>query len=189
MDTLIIDFKVIALRETWLTKNHTLHNLTNYSVEFNYRHKRRRDGPSLYIPHVGNVISRDDLKLHCDNSGDVNSVFIEISKQTSKTKCNIIVGCIYRPLSFSLDIFNEILSILIHQTDAYITGDFNCNTLSGCDSSISTDAFENIFFPLHFYPLSNNVTRVTRHSASLLDNIYCSIPYYPYYHITPGILF
>ena len=99
--------------------------------------------------------SRDDLKLYGDNSGDVNSVLIEINKQSSKTKCNIIVGCIYRPTSFSLDIFNEGLSILLNQIDsehkyAYITGDFNCNTLPGCDSSISTDAFKNILLSSHF---------------------------------------
>ena len=38
------------------------------------------------------------------------------------------------------------------------------------------------------YPLINNVTRVTRHSASLLDNIYCNIPYIQN-NTTPGILY
>ena len=176
-----------------LTKNHTLYNLANYSVEFDYRPKRRGGGTSLYIHSCLQYKSRDDLKLYGDNSGDVNSVFIRISKQSSKTKCNIIVGCIYRPPSFSLDIFNERLSILLNHIDsehkyAYITGDFNCNTLPGCDSSISTDAFKNILFSSHFYPLINNVTRVTRHSASLLDNIYCNIPYIQT-NTTPGILY
>ena len=74
-----------------------------------------------------------------------------VNKLTSNVKCNMIVGCIDRPPSFSLDIVNERLSILFNQIDAehkyaYITGDFNCNTLPGCDSSISTDDFKNIFF-------------------------------------------
>ena len=55
LDTLNIDFKVIGLSETWLTKNHTLYNLANYSVEFDYRPKRRGGGTSLYITHVFNI--------------------------------------------------------------------------------------------------------------------------------------
>ena len=47
--------------------------------------------------------------------------------------------------------FYERLSILINQIDAdhkyaYITGDFKCNTLLGCDSSISTDLKKKLFF-------------------------------------------
>ena len=104
LDTLNIDFKVITLSETWLTNNHNLYNLANYSVEFDYHPKRRGGGTSLYIHSCLQYKSRDDLKLYGDNSGDANSVFIEINKQTSKTKCNIIVGCIYRP---HLDIFTR----------------------------------------------------------------------------------
>ena len=179
-----IDFKVIGLSETWLTKNHTLYNLANYSVEFDYRPKRQGGGTSLYIHSCLQYKSRDDLILYGDNSGDVNSVFIEINKQSSKTKCNIIVGCIYRPPSFSLDIFNERLSILLNQIDsehkyAYITGDFNCNTLPGCDSSISTDAFKNILFSSHFYPLINNVTRVTQGWGQVQLTKYSSTPSTP----------
>ena len=49
LDTLNLDFKVIGLSETWLTKNHTLYNLANYRVEFDYRPKRRGGGTSLCI--------------------------------------------------------------------------------------------------------------------------------------------
>ena len=42
LDTLSIDFKVIGLSETWLTKNHTLYNLANYSVEFDMSPQKTR---------------------------------------------------------------------------------------------------------------------------------------------------
>ena len=44
-----------------LTKNHTLYNLANYSVEFDYRPKRRGGGTSLYIHSCLQYKSRDDL--------------------------------------------------------------------------------------------------------------------------------
>ena len=55
----------------------------------------------------------------------------------------------------------------------YITGDFNCNTIV---SNTSTEEFKNILSSNHFYPLINRPTRITKSSASLIDNIYCNMP-------------
>ena len=44
---------------------------------------------------------------------EVNSLFIEIDKKSTLTKHNIIVGCIYRPPSYPLHYFNELLGEIL----------------------------------------------------------------------------
>ena len=49
LDTIHIDFKIIALSETWITKSHILYGIVNYNGELDYLPKRRGGGTSLYI--------------------------------------------------------------------------------------------------------------------------------------------
>ena len=106
----------------------------------------------------------------------MNSLFIEIEKKSTLTKHNIIVGCIYRPPSYALHYFNELLGENLCKLEsenkyAYITGDFNCNTLVSIYGKL-----KNILSSNHFYPLLNRHTRITKSSATLIDNIYCNMP-------------
>ena len=52
-----------------------------------YRPKRKGGGVSLYIHSLLQYKPRKDLQL----GGDVNSIFIEIFKTSTRTKCNIIM--------------------------------------------------------------------------------------------------
>ena len=108
----------------------------------------------------------------------MNSLFIEIEKKSTLTKHNIIVGWIYRPPSYPLHHFNELLGEIFGKLESekkyvYITGDFNCNTLV---SNTSTEEFKNILSSNHFYPLMNRHTRITKSSATLMENTYCNMP-------------
>ena len=126
------------------------------------------------IPTNHNIINNS--KHH---QKEVNSLFIEIDKKSTLTKQNITVGCIYRPPSYPLHYFNELLGEILCKLESetkyvYITGDFNCNTLV---SNTSTEEFKNILSSNHFYHLINRPTRITKSiSAFLIDNIYCNMP-------------
>ena len=106
LDILNIEFKLIALSETALNDTHTDFKMPNYNCEIDVRPKRRGGGVSLYIHSALQYKLRRDLQL----GGDVNSVFIEIYKTTTNTKHNIICGCVYRPPSMSLNIFNDMMT-------------------------------------------------------------------------------
>ena len=132
---------------------------------------------SLYIHSALQYKLRRDLQL----GGDVNSVFIEIYKTTTNTKHNIICGCVYRPPSMSLNIFNDMMTTSFNKIQhenkyLYITGDFNVNTLFHIKGGLSTQQFKNIFSSNYCFPFINKPTRVTDHSASLIDNIYSNTP-------------
>ena len=66
----------------------------------------------------------------------------------------------------------NIIKIISEKKYVYITGDFNSKTLV---SNTSTEEFKNILSSNHFYPLINRPTRITKSSATLIDNIYCNM--------------
>ena len=111
----------------------------------------------------------------------MNSVFVEILKSSTNTKFNVICGCTYRPPFISLKTFNELLSRTLNKLKnqnnyIYITGDFNVNTVSNAKGSLATQDFKNILSSNFLHPFINKPTRITSHSATLINNIYCNIP-------------
>ena len=71
LDTLDIEFKIIALSETGINIHHAVYNIT-HNLEMDHRHTRRGGGVSLYIHNILQYKIRKDLVI-----GDVvNSVFI-----------------------------------------------------------------------------------------------------------------
>ena len=142
-----------------------------------YRAKKKGGGVSLYIHNALQYKIRNDLQL----GGEVNSVFIEIFKHTTNTKFNVICGCVYRPPSMSLKEFNKLLSSTFDKMQreskyVYISGDFNVNIMPHLKGGLSIQEFKNIFSSNFCFPSINKPTRVTNHSASIIDNIYCNVP-------------
>ena len=177
LDTLDLEFKIIALSETGINNHHTVYNITHYNLEMDHMHKRRGGGVSLYIHNILQYKIRKDLVI-----GDVvNSVFIEIIRSSTNTKNNVICGCVYRPPFMSVKFFNELLELFFSKLQSekkyvYITGDFNVNTLTQPNCSLATQDFKNIFSSNFYSPLIQKPTRITEHSATLIDNIYCNVP-------------
>ena len=132
---------------------------------------------SLYIHSLLHHKTRPELQL----GGEVNSVFVEILKNSLNAKKNVICGCIYRPPSMSLVTFNKLLcdmfgKILRKNKYIYLIGDFNVNILHDVPGALSTQEFQNIFSTNYCFPLINIPTRVAMNSASLIDNMYSNFP-------------
>ena len=94
IELLNTDFKIIALSETWLKPHHIDYIIPKYNIENELRIKRRDGGVCLYIHNSLQYEVRNDLKIGNDQEA-INSVFIEIDKNSTNTKRNLIVGCIY----------------------------------------------------------------------------------------------
>ena len=107
LDTLDLEFKIIALSETGINNHHVVYNITHYNLEMDHRQKRRGGGVSLYIHNILQYKIRKDLVI-----GDVvNSVFIEIIRSSTNTKHNVIYSCVYRPHFMSVKFFNKLLEL------------------------------------------------------------------------------
>ena len=130
-------------------------------------------GVSLYIDESMEYIVREDL---CLMNNTVESLFIEIDKDTINKKMNCIVGVIYRPPDTDVKLFNEkmneILScIKTEKKLAYLLGDFNLNLLS-IDKHKDTQDFIDSMYSFSMFPCITKPTRVTSRSATLIDNLF-----------------
>ena len=180
IEHLNIDFKIIALSETWLKPHHIDYIIPNYNIENELRIKRRGGGVSLYIHNSLQYKVRKDLKIGNDQE-TINSVFVEIDKNTTNTNQNLIVGCIYRPPWVKIADFIRALTPKLEKLKSenkytLLMGDYNVDISPCIESDLAIEEFKNIFSFHHFFPLINQPTRETKSSNTILDNIYCNIP-------------
>ena len=84
------------------------------------------------------------------------------------------MGIIYRPPNNKYDLFenaiNEILSKIDKENKiCYLMGDFNIDLLKS-ESCVFANGFTEQLFTSSFYPLMTKPTRMTSHTATLIDN-------------------
>ena len=101
-----------------------------------------------------------------------DSLFVEIIMPKGK---NIIIGVIYRPPNGNLQSFvhsfNEVIDKVGSENKlCYLMGDFNINLLNYQSNNL-TGEFIDIMYSNLLCPLINGPTRITSHTATLIDNI------------------
>lgn len=166
------DFSIIGFTETWFNnRSSPLTHLNNYTLVENHRDERRGGGVCLFVNN--NICFKERLDLSIFNES-IESIFIEVTETHTKKK--MIIGCIYRPPSGSIDDFNfnvqHISNIISHHNyDSYIMGDFNID-LSDVNKSTG---FLNLLYSTGFNPTITKPTRITATSATILDNIVTNV--------------
>ena len=164
-------FSVIAISETWL-QDLTHHVDTDgYSFVHNYRCDKTGGGVGLYIACEFEYRIRDDLRFNDKKLAE--SLFVEIDNPKGK---NYIAGVIYRPPSQNVADFIANLNILIGKISkenkyCYIMGDFNLNLLNEQLHQLTSE-FLDIMYANMLFPTITLPTRITWHSATLIDNIF-----------------
>ena len=114
--------------------------------------------------------TRKDLSINCDA---IESLCLEITNEKSK---NIILNLTYRPRNGDVKEFekhlNKILSINdILKKEVIVAGDFNMNLLD-FEQNKKVQNFLNIMFGHSMMPVINKPTRVTKNTATAIDNIF-----------------
>ena len=107
------------------------------------------------------------------SSPSTESLFIEIRRPLSK---NIIIGVIYRPPDSNVNKFVQNFSSLLAKIGkenklSHLLGDFNLNLMNYHSHSVIGE-FPDVTYANLFVPLLLRPTRITSHSASLVDNIF-----------------
>lgn len=167
-----IPFQVIGLTETWLNDtNDDLFEIEDYSFVNVNRHSKNGGGIGIYISNQLKYKLRTELILNYQNI--IESVFIELLIPSSK---NIIIGVIYRKPNNKIDEFeNKINQMLgkVHKENkiCYLMGDFNIDLLK-LESCDYTRRFFEILFTSSCILLVLRPTRITQHTATLIDNIF-----------------
>ena len=165
-------FSVIGVTETWLNDlTSDLVNMPGYSFVSNHRKSKIGGGIGLYLEN--NLQYKICSECTYSNPDIIESLFVEINVPHGK---NIVVGVIYRPPNQNTAVFidelNDILINIIRGNKlCYIMGDFNLDLLRYNDN-VPTQEFIDRLFSYSFYPLISNPTRITSHTATLIDNIF-----------------
>ena len=174
ISSLNYQFSVICLSETWLTHNNYEYAcIPNYNHELRTRNNKSGGGVSIFINDDIKYSLRDDISCMDDH---IESIYLEIDRNSVKSDHNIIIGCVYRPPKASIVDFNESLKSVIDCLSAekkhiYLAGDFNINLLNTNSHKPSSDFIE-ILFSNSLFPSINKPTRVTQSSATIIDNIF-----------------
>ena len=174
LDTLSINFTILGITETWLTdKNYELYNIPNYVFVEKHRTSRSGGGVGLFLPTNLSYKDRRDLGIFSDT---LEALFIEIDIDSQHHSKNVVIGVVYRPPGSDLQhfttVFDTILSkIKSEKKRCYLLGDWNVNLLN-YDCHVPTTNVIDMFYSHGFMPLINRPTRISEHSATIIDNIF-----------------
>ena len=179
INNLEYNFSVIALSETWTSKQETnkpFPELRNYQPFYATQGTTTKSGSEFYVKKGLKFKSRKDLDLtHHDDENEFQSCWIEILKEKL---VNTIIGIYYR---HSKKNSNNILNIKLdgtikkikdnHKTKI-ICGDFNYNLLNH-EYNNHIKNFIDMMYSNFFQPCITEPTRIVgRNKPSLIDNIF-----------------
>ena len=163
----------IALSETWLKEKNDVSSssLDNYHepIILNRPNEDGGCGIALYIHNNYTYRVQNDLT---HNSNDSQFLFAEIVKYNIST----LIGVSYKPPNVNIDSYSLILSNLLDKLEntsknIFIAGDFNIDLLKS-ENNEETNSFFNNLLTYSLFPTIVKPTRITSHSATLIDNIF-----------------
>ena len=170
-----IIFDFIGVSETKQLINKDF--ISNVDIEgyhvYSQPSKSSSGGVAIYVNNKLDHFRKDDLSVIED---DFESLWIEIKNNRGK---NIMCGCIYRHPNRDPDNFFEYIENTLSKIDnnkyqIFIMGDYNIDLLQYEHSSLSND-FINTMISKSFLPYILQPTRVTDHSATVIDNIFSNV--------------
>ena len=181
-------FDIIGLSEIFNIPGNLPPKLPGYHpFEYKTRTDCIKGGVGLYIKDSLKYKPRDDLTIFIPHV--IETVFIEIDLGNHK---NVITGIIYRPntqpladVDFFISRITEVIQSLNNSNSQFIImGDFNIDMLKYGSHAKTTDFVDTIISE-GTLPLITKPTRITEHSATLIDHIHTNIVGK---HISSGIV-
>ena len=163
-------FHAIGISETWLNDSDHSVSIENYDFVHSHRKNRQGGGVGIYLADNLDYKIRENLKF--ENSETIDSLFVEVIVPKGK---NLIIGVIYRAPDDNLlnfvNTFNNILDKITKENKlCYLMGDFNVNLMNYQKNNLTGEFLDSMFSHL-LIPMINRPTRITSHTATLIDNI------------------
>ena len=165
------NFHIIGLSETKIVFNKDC--VANISIPgyqfFSQPSVHNAGGVGFYIRNEIEFHLRDDLSSTTD---DYECLWIEVHSKSH----NIVCAVVYRHPHSNLDNFTDYFTAAVDKISkeskfSILMGDFNLNLLN-FESHTPTDLFINTLATYCFQPHIIKPTRITDHSATLIDHIY-----------------
>ena len=166
---------IIAITETRLAED-SHHNIRIPGYIFlGVNSKTSAGGVGIYISENINFTRRNYLDLALTEG--VENCWIEIQRTKQK---NVVIGCIYRHPSQNRETFHEAIETKLNlltdeNCEVYIAGDINIDFLKYHTDNKTSDYLD-MLLNLGFLPIITKATRITDHTATLIDHIYTNCP-------------
>ena len=166
------EFSIIGLTETKIRTDsfYTLNiDLTGYKL-LSQPSLSNAGGVGLYINENLSFHLRSDIS---QSTADYETLWIEVQSEIHE---NILCGVVYRhPRSNAtsfINYINDTLEKISHENKTCtLLGGFNLNLLN-FETHLDTDEFINVLSSYLYSPHIIKPTRITYHSATLIDNIF-----------------
>ena len=174
-----ICFDIICIQETWLKRDIdvSLLQLPGYNLINQMKSCSRHGGLIIYV--------NDDLNCsvfkRVETSPVWEGLFIEVTGGNMKK--GVIIGNIYKPpksnsdenLQQFIDHMEEtLIELNRHNREVVIAGDFNINLLKLHERSKYAE-FLDTMVSNSYFPKITLPTRLSKSSATLIDNFYCKL--------------
>lgn len=172
-------FDVIMLTEVGRTTAEDIGNIfPNYEVFLDASRTKKGGAAILIIKNKFNsviVSNNHNIQLSCDCSKcEIQNKWVEICTNNNK----ILVGCIYRHPRGNLDHFNEALTKSLKLVDnnsiGIVGGDINIDLIKNTIPTV--DDYINACMENNFIHTITMPTRITDHSATLIDHLLIKLP-------------
>ena len=147
-------------------------DINNYFM-YTQPSKLASGGVAIY---VNDKLDHSRVEDMCIATNEFEVLWVEIKNKKGK---NFLIGCAYRhpntdPINFIEYIETTLAKIHKNKYEIFFMGDFNIDLLQ-YDSHNPTNDFVNSLISHSFLPYIHQPTRVTDHSATIIDNIFSNI--------------
>ena len=175
-----IGFSAICLQETWLSDNHdtTVFNIPGYHLVHSGKSSSECGGLNIYVSDTYSFSVKNVFR----DSSLWEGLFIEVHGGPLESK--LVIGNIYRPPKYNNNnatvenFVNEITpiisSIAKSSCNIVISGDFNIDLLQ-INERVKYQKYFDMFVTNGLFPLITLPTREGKHSATLIDQIFCKV--------------
>lgn len=162
-------FDIIAVTETWINEERETHFYIE-GYEFLNLNRTNKGGGGV------GVFIRNSL--HYEINGRMTEVVDNLLEcltiEIHTDRKNTLISCVYRTPGSKIETFTKWMEETfsrVGEKHSFICGDFNIDLLN-FEKHEATDEFINTMYSMSFYPRITRPTRVTAHSATLIDNIF-----------------
>ena len=179
LQSINLKFDVIVLSEIWNYNLDFCHSLfRDYSFYYDISSEIKVGGIGVYVNNAWNCNVINKYKFARNDDGDVENIWLEVSKAAGK--CKYIIGGIYTHPNSNIDNFNSMLETTLCKirekgTACIVAGDINID-LCKYSTHTSTTDYVNTLLAYNFLPVIVMPTRITTVSSTLIDHMYCGRP-------------
>ena len=174
-------FDIITFCETWLDDStQNLIEFPNYTPVFKHKlDKKQGGGIACLIKSDIQFTVRNDLAFNEEERQYFDGIFIEIMNN-NEINHNIILAVLYRSprlntiRNFSVSVSKKLDLVINENKKVIVLGDLNIDLLK-YSNHLETSTFLDHMLMKNLIPQITVPTRVTRHSATLIDHIFSNI--------------